>query len=113
MKRLSFSEVQSGVATIRHALRMGASHDEYVAVTRKYSAKAEIHLPLGEAISTLAGHAGIWRMRGELSQPQPITERDSFNAQGLEGKVIVNGHTLYDAFFYASQTGADRINIYA
>lgn len=97
------------VAQIQHALRMGASHDEYLACVRSLNRQVKFECPLGEAIDTLAGFAMVWRWKGLLN-PQPIVSSDRFNAQGIEGKVSIPCD-LYSALFYAMQANPNRAQI--
>lgn len=94
---------------IRHALRMGASRTEYLQSIRTYNQSVRLHIPLGE-LDNLAGFAWVWKQKGRMSAPQPLTGNERLKAQGLEGKVTVD-MSLYDAVIVASQADPHRLAI--
>lgn len=74
--------------------------------------EVEIHIPLGELFNPkIEGFVWAWRLSGCLNKVHPITGKDRFNAQGLEGKVIIptNSGTAY---IVAQELPKNRINIY-
>lgn len=99
------------IGQIQHALRIGASFDEYKAVVKALDQPVRFECPLGEVIDTLAGFAMVWRWKG-LLKPELIVQSDKFDAQGLEGKVSIPC-TLYNALFYAMQARPNRAQIRA
>lgn len=112
MTRIPKPELEMALENVRSALHIKSTKEDYNRLVRAYSEPVEIHIPIGELAGNLAGFAWVWEKRGRISKPLPITKSDSFNAQGLEGKVIVSGSTYYDALIVASQTTLDRIDIY-
>ena len=101
---------ETELAEIRRALRIDSTRAEYDAIVKKYNQPVILEVPLGELVDNLAGFAIVWKMRGWLNNIMPITGKERFNAQGLEGKVQVK-MTLYDALFISLQTTRDRLNI--
>ena len=51
--------------------------------------EARFEAPLGDWIGRLAGFALVLRLQGALPAPVPIVKGDRFNAQGLEGKIVI------------------------
>jgi hypothetical protein len=49
-----------------------------------------VEFPLGELIDNLAGLTWAWKMKGIDLTPIPITDKDRFDAQGLEGKIRIH-----------------------
>lgn len=84
------------VREVRHALRIGATHEEWAKAVKKYSRKVVAHIPLGELIGNLAGSARVWKKQGRIGEVESIEKKDRLNAQGLEGKVTIE-MSLYDA----------------
>ena len=74
---------------------------------------ARFEAPSGEWVGSLLGFALAYKLQGK---PQPpicaITEKDSFNAQGLEGKIVIEDMTLSDAILYAVQCLPHRYAVY-
>ena len=98
------------LAEIRHALRINSTLAEYSVIVKKYNQPVILEVPLGELVGNLAGFAMVWKMQGRLSDVMPITGKERFNAQGLEGKVRVK-MALYDALLVSTQTTKNRLNI--
>jgi hypothetical protein len=99
------SQYPQEASQMQHALRMGATLQEYRDCVKALAKPVLFECPLGEAIGSLAGFAWVWRMKG-LLQAKPIVESDRFNAQGLEGKVSIPC-SLYDALFYSMQASSE------
>lgn len=78
MKRLTEAEIESYRQTI---IKDWRTHN-------LSSRRARAEFPLGEMVSNLAGFAWAWKMKGEMPEVVPITDKDRFNAQGLEGKCV-------------------------
>ena len=76
------------------------------------SLPARFEAPLGELVSSLAGFAWAWKLQGFVPKIAPITKTDRFNAQGLEGKIVIETD-LSTAIVYASQCPSHRYAIYA
>lgn len=116
MRRLSQPEANALVAKARKASEAGMHGDkqawnEYFDWAR--SIPAEVHFPTGELLNPdIRGFVIAWRMKGEIGSPQPITARDSFNAQGLEGKIVLPLGTLGDAVLVAVSMKPGRYNIW-
>jgi len=101
----NYLQYPNEIAQMRHALRIGATREEYLAVIKALNRRVKFECPVGELIDALAGFAWAWKMKGKLSDVLPIGERDRFDAQGLEGKVSIECN-LYDALFYAMQASS-------
>ena len=51
---------------------------------------ATVEFPLGEIMNPrIEGFIWAWKMKGLLA-PRDIESKDRFNAQGLEGKIVIN-----------------------
>ena len=78
----------------------------------EHDTPAEIHLPLGEVMNEkIGGFMWAWKMKGLLT-PVDITGKEGFNAQGLEGKVVIP-NTLIGALIVWRECPAHRCTIYA
>lgn len=73
---------------------------------------ARFEAPLGEWIDTLAGTAWALRSLGKLPDPVGLTGKEGFDAQGLEGKIVIETN-LASAVTYWSQCLENRANVYA
>jgi len=72
---------------------------------------ARFEAPLGEWISNLVGFAGVLRMQNRLPKVEPITGKERFRAQGLEGKMVY--HTdLATAVTYWAQCPHYRASVW-
>ena len=99
--------------TLRKELTEGAlapgSHNNPYPVW--YDQEARFVAPLGELISSLQGFAWGWKMRAREVEICPLTKKDQFNAQGLEGKFSINC-TLGEAIIYWVQCPKHRATVY-
>ena len=78
----------------------------------EHEGPAELHLPLGEIMNErIAGHVFAWRMLGKLATA-PITGKERFAAQGLEGKVVV-ATTLVGALLVWRECARGRCTVRA
>lgn len=75
MKKLSEEQIKN------YCKQINGSHEHL------YKIKARVEYPLGE-ITNLAGFWWVKKMKGEEPNIQPITKYDTFDAQGLEGKIV-------------------------
>ena len=104
MVRLRNQEIE----TLRKRI---VSHDYVCPDLQKIPARFEA--PTGEWFSHLAGFLMGRKFTGQPLPPlAPITEKDSFNAQGLEGKMVFET-CLNNAVVMASQCAPRRYAIYA
>lgn len=110
MKLLSNSELGEVISESRAAAEGGPfTWDLFYSAV--YSVPATVSLPLGELLNErISGFVTVWRMKGLVDQPGPITSADRFNAQGLEGKVVIEGD-LGDAVLVAANVPLDRVNV--
>jgi len=86
-KRLSREEIKDLIKKMEAATENLKSWEEFF---NKYSQrKALIEFPLGELFNpNIRGYLWAWQMAGKI-QTKPITEKDRFKAQGLEGKASI------------------------
>lgn len=73
--------------------------------------KARFECPLGEWIGNLQGVAWAFKMLGKTPDPQPMTGKEGWNAQGLEGKIVIETD-LVNSIIYYSQSEPNRASIY-
>lgn len=63
--------------------------------------KMRLEFPSGEITNpAIAGYLFAWRMTNELQLGLPITGKEQFSAQGLEGKVAVETDALTAVLAY-------------
>ena len=61
-----------------------------------------LEFPLGEVASTkTGGFIWAWNLQNRLDNVQPIEKPDRFNAQGLEGKIVIENLPITTALLYA------------
>jgi len=85
---ISKEEIGKMLEEIQKASMSGV--ETWEPVWEKYiNQKALIEFPLGEFMNTtIQGYIAGWNLYKKI-QTKPITEKDKFNAQGLEGKASV------------------------
>lgn len=85
MKRLTEKELIAAIVEMKNTglANWQAWYDE------NDTKPARLEFPSGEIANPgIGGFIWAWRKRGILS-PQRIEKRDRFNAQGLEGKIVI------------------------
>jgi hypothetical protein len=98
MKRLSTKEI------MEYTKQINGNHE------RLYSIPARVEWPIGE-MENLAGFFMGWKMLDEMPAIEPITEKDRFSAQGLEGKHVK--HTsIVEAVIIWNQCADNRCQIF-
>ena len=89
MNRLSHSKVQSLIATMESNAVCGKPDLWERWANEHGDNPAIVEFPLGELTNPgLAGFVWAWQMKNKIRTSR-IEEGDRFNAQGLEGKAIV------------------------
>ncbi len=114
MKLLQQKDVDKYQQEIDHTLQQTNYVQQWEVLHRKLSnIDAILYLPLGEiANPKISGFVWAWNMQHRLGEPEDITEKDRFNAQGLEGKIKINCCTLMDALTIVRYLDNGRYNIY-
>lgn len=111
MKRITYKAMVALDNAARNAYKTGGCKGSG-AFLDSHDGPAEIHLPLGEvANERIGGFVWAWKMKG-LLQPADITGKEGFNAQGLEGKVIIPT-TMVGALLVWRECPAHRCTVYA
>lgn len=86
MRKLTDEEAEALLAEMREVAD-GPKWDDYH--ERAEDIKARLEFPCGEITNPdMAGFLWAWSIQ-QCFHPAPITEKDRFNAQGLEGKYYV------------------------
>lgn len=86
MKRRSDSEAEALALDAQQAATGPAAWDAWL---DQHAQPARIEFPTGELFDeAIAGFVLAWRLQGKL-KPLPVLESDSFNANGLEGKIAI------------------------
>lgn len=85
---LGKKEIETMLVELQEAAVMG--ENSWNRLSGKYTGrKALFEFPLGEMMNPkVGGYIGVWGLRNMI-QTKPITEKDRFKAQGLEGKASV------------------------
>jgi len=93
MKRLSPAQLKIEIAEMIQAADIHRGNSNYIWdkwYTDKGCQSARIEFPIGElTTSTIAGFVWAWNMKG-IVQLSKITSSDRFDAQGLEGKAMID-----------------------
>jgi len=115
MKRLTAPELQAQVAAMEtaSAAHLAGDHGAFDRWLEAYGdAPARLEFPLGELMNEkILGFVWAWGMSGAV-QTEGITERDRFDAQGIEGKAVVETQ-LVTALLVARDLPAHRVAVYA
>ena len=93
--------------------KLNKPNPEGEAFYNQLQVSVRMEMPLGElANPKLAGFVWALGAKGITPETGEITNKNSFNAQGLEGKVIFRERTRSGARLLSYDTGFDRINIF-
>jgi hypothetical protein len=88
---------------------LGAS-DRWIA---EHEQLARIEFPAGELMNPeIAGYVWAWKMQGVIVT-DGLSKADGFNAQGLEGKVVIHDARLTTALLVHRDLPVHRCNIFA
>jgi len=111
MKRLSQDEIEREIAAMRDAADDGPkTWDAWF--SRRGMRDVRLEFPTGELTNpAIAGFVAAWRMLGKL-QLANLTPRDALDAQGLEGKVVVDRVDLSSALICAEELPRYRRALY-
>lgn len=110
MKRLSHKQLDALLAELTNAAAEGPHAFNAFASTYPYDARLEF--PLGELTNPkIAGFVWAWGMKRVIYNER-IRKGDRFNAQGLEGKAVVNT-TFITALLVCQELPRYRCNVYA
>ena len=93
MKRLSPAQLKNEIAEMTQAadIHRENSNDNWSKwYTTKGCRRSRVEFPLGELTTpAIAGFVWAWNMKG-IVQLSKITSSDRFDAQGLEGKAMID-----------------------
>lgn len=90
-KLINRQELSELLKDYEYALRIGATHKDYLDFIHLYPGKYRLEFPSGEVNNpNISGFLWVWRMKNALVLGLPITGKERFNAQGLEGKCAVD-----------------------
>ena len=119
MKRLTEKQIEAYLAKLQEALHPGkCDHKEHIEYYHNTGlASARLEMPLGELTNEkIAGHIlGLKMKYGNLRnwlQTKWIEKSDKFNAQKLEGKVVISNIPLLTAISIYRELPRFRCNIY-
>ena len=109
MKRLTGKSLQAAIADMREHNTPSNWEDWH---ETHGAQNARVEFPLGELMNpNIAGFVWAWNMKGRIKTAD-ITASDHFNAQGLEGKAVIE--TSYTtALLVASELPEHRCTVYA
>lgn len=108
--RLTETELANWLFEMRQAYACGQPTPPKQ-VTAYYHQAAVLEFPLGEVTNrALAGFLFVWYHQNKI-KIQPITQKDRFDAQGLEGKCVVET-TLWTALVAADALPQYRRAVY-
>ena len=109
MKRLTGKSLQAAITDMREH-NIPSNWEDWHKTHGAQNARVEF--PLGELTNpNIAGYVWAWGMQHRIKTAD-ITTLDRFNAQGLEGKVVVE--TSYTtALLVASELPEHRCTVYA
>ena len=111
MKLLSRKEVKELLVKVKTAAN---NYKSFSGIYEEFHKKpAKFFVPCGElANKNIAGFVWALNMKNQISAPMRITEKDKFEAQGIEGKVEFLNVDLMDCLIYAGFMEPGRYNIY-
>jgi len=114
MKRLTASELQASVAAMEVAseAHLSGEHGAFDRWLEAYgNAPARLEFPLGELMNPkILGSVWAWDLTGAV-QTDGITKHDRFDAQGIEGKAVIEVD-LVTALLVARDLPPRRVAIY-
>ena len=115
MKRLTYSQLQAATARMgaASAAHLDGNHGAFDRWLRdEGDLPARVEFPLGELMNpNITGFVWAWSTNREI-RIEGITKRDRFNAQGIEGKAVVEV-SLATALLVARDLPRHRIAVYA
>jgi len=115
MKRLTAPELQIAIAAMEAASAAHLTGDRGAFdrwLEAHGDAPARLEFPLGELMNEkILGFVWAWAMNGAV-QTEGITAQDRFDAQGIEGKAVVEVQFV-TALLVARDLPAHRVAVYA
>ena len=108
MKKLKPKEIQTAIKSMRKDIF------DCKPINRPYKT-ANVEFPLGEMCTgdpIVEGYILGWKLSGQTFPVKEIEKKDQFNAQGLEGKVVVEKIDFLHACLFWEKLPKYRCNIY-
>lgn len=98
---------------IKELTELTENHQRFLTVYDKViQINCTLEFPLGEVASTkTGGFMWAWDLQNMLNNIQPIEKPDRFNAQGLEGKIVIESLPIVTALLFARASTVGRYQI--